>query len=252
MKRDDQIRREVHDMGDDGRVFVDRYNTTQRINHWITAALFTLLTLSGLSLFHPTLFWLTNLFGGGPDTRAIHPWFGVCLFASFLILFIRFVALNIPNKDDLRWTSKLGNIVQNKHEGLPELGKYNAGQKMVFWGQSLLIMVMFVTGLIIWDQYFGTYTGIDTKRLALAAHSAAALIAILIIIVHIYAGIWIKGTSRAMIRGNVSGGWAYRHHRKWLRRIALGHEDPRPGEPGSDDDHHPAPAGGAIPRKAAH
>ena len=234
--------RSIHESDEDKTVYVDRYNATQRINHWITAALFTLLTLSGLSLFHPSLFFLTNLFGGGPNTRAFHPWFGVFLFISFLILFIRFVALNIPNKDDVRWMLKLGNIVQNKHEGLPELGKYNAGQKMVFWGQSALITVMFFTGIVIWDQYFGTYTTTEIKRWALAAHSLAALIAILIIIVHIYAGIWIKGTSRAMIRGTVTGGWAYRHHRKWLRKLALGHEEAVPGEPGAEDPHahHPA------------
>ena len=239
LPRDHEINREARVLGGDKQVFVDRYSTTQRINHWVTAALFTLLTLSGLSLFHPSLFFLTNLFGGGQDTRAIHPWFGVVLIASFLMLFVRFMRLNIPNRDDVRWIAKLGNIVQNKHEGLPELGKYNAGQKMVFWGQSALIAMMFVSGIVIWDQYFGSYTAIDTKRYALAAHSAAALIAILIIIVHIYAGIWIKGTTRAMIRGNVTGGWAYRHQGKGLRKVTMGREEARPGEPGADDPHAP-------------
>lgn len=220
----DNLHVDVHDVPEEHRVYVDRYNATQRINHWITAGLFTLLALSGLSLFHPSLFFLTNLFGGGQATRAIHPWFGVVLFASFLILFVRFAALNLPNRDDLDWSMKIGDVVQNKHERLPELGKYNAGQKMVFWGQSILITVMFLTGLVIWDQYFGTYTVTETKRWALAAHSLAALVAILIIIVHIYAGIWIKGTGRAMMRGTVTGGWAYRHHRKWLRKIATGSE----------------------------
>ena len=219
MKTDAQMHREVHDVPDENVVYVDRYNATQRINHWITAALFTLLTLSGLSLFHPSLFFLTNLFGGGQDTRAIHPWFGVFLFLSFLVLFVRFFRLNLPNMDDWNWSRRITDVMTNRHDRLPELGKYNAGQKMVFWGQSALITVMFFSGIVIWDQYFGTYTVTETKRWALAAHSAAALIAILIIIVHVYAGIWIKGTGRAMMRGTVTGGWAYRHHRKWLRKI---------------------------------
>jgi formate dehydrogenase subunit gamma len=229
MKTDADMHREVHDVPEEHVVYVDRYNATQRINHWITAALFTLLTLSGLSLFHPSLFFLTNLFGGGQNTRAIHPWFGVFLFASFLILFVRFFSLNLPNRDDWNWSRRIGDVVTNRHDRLPELGKYNAGQKLVFWGQSALITVMFVTGLVIWDQYFGTYTVTDTKRYALAAHSLAALVAILIIIVHIYAGIWIKGTGRAMMRGTVSGGWAYRHHRKWFRKIASSDAKPSRG-----------------------
>lgn len=220
MVPDKAMHREVHDVPEENRVFIDRYNTTQRINHWVTAALFTLLALSGLSLFHPSLFFLTNLFGGGQDTRAIHPWFGVCLFASFLILFVRFFRLNLPNKDDLEWSMKIGDVLTNREDRLPELGKYNAGQKVVFWGQSALITTMLVSGLVIWDQYFGSYTTIEIKRWALAAHSLAALLAILIIIVHIYAGIWVKGTGRAMMRGTVTGGWAYRHHRKWFRKIA--------------------------------
>src|SRR5271168_3729297 len=50
-----------------------------RVNHWITAACFILLMLSGLSMFHPLLFWLSAFFGGGQWARAIHPWIGLVL-----------------------------------------------------------------------------------------------------------------------------------------------------------------------------
>jgi formate dehydrogenase subunit gamma len=73
---------------------------------------------------------------------------------------------------------------------------------------------------VIWNTYFGGLTTIETQRWALLAHSLAAVIAIAIIVVHIYAGIWVRGTGRAMVRGTVTGGWAYRHHRKWFRQIA--------------------------------
>ena len=46
---------------------VRRYSGSARINHWIVAISFVLLLLSGLSLFHPSLYWLTALFGGGAD-----------------------------------------------------------------------------------------------------------------------------------------------------------------------------------------
>jgi cytochrome b subunit of formate dehydrogenase len=35
----------------------------------VVAILFLLAGLSGLALFHPALFWLSHLFGGGPWTR---------------------------------------------------------------------------------------------------------------------------------------------------------------------------------------
>ena len=56
------------------RGMLTRNSTAARINHWITAACFVLLLLSGLSMFHPLLFWLSALFGGGQWTRALHPW----------------------------------------------------------------------------------------------------------------------------------------------------------------------------------
>jgi formate dehydrogenase subunit gamma len=197
---------------------VTRYTTGARINHWITAVSLILLALSGLSLFHPSLFFLTGLFGGGQLTRAIHPWIGVVLALSFLGLFIRFFTLNFWNRDDTVWMKNLGKVINAEEEGLPELGKYNAGQKLVFWGQSILILVLFCSGLVLWDTYFFDYTTIDQKRLAAVAHAVFAIAAILIWIVHVYAAIWVKGTIRGMTRGSVTGGWAWKHHRKWFRQ----------------------------------
>jgi formate dehydrogenase subunit gamma len=202
-------------------LLVPRYTGAQRVNHWVTAALFTLLALSGLALFSPYLFFLSALFGGGQSTRAIHPWFGVGLILSFAILFGRFWRLNLPTRDDVTWTRHIGDVVTNHHERLPELGKYNAGQKAVFWSQTALILIMFLSGIVIWDQYFATYTAIETKRWAVLLHSLAAVFAIAIILVHVYAGIWIRGTGRAMTQGTVSGGWAFRHHRRWLRETRV-------------------------------
>lgn len=205
----------------DRQVLVSRYTGVQRVNHWITAGLFTLLGLSGLAMFSPYLFFLTGLFGGGQSTRAVHPWFGVAMMASFAILFVRFWRLNMPNRDDVAWLLRIGDVVRNRHDRLPAIGKYNAGQKGVFWSQTALILVMFFSGLVIWDQYFFTYTAIEQKRWAVLAHSLAAIFAIAIILVHVYAGLWIHGTGRAMMRGTVTGGWALRHHRKWFKQATL-------------------------------
>ena len=79
-----------------------------------------------MALFHPSLYFLTYLFGGGQITRAIHPWIGVVLAVSFLGLFLRFFMLNLWNRDDTVWMKNLGSVINNKEEGLPELGKYNA------------------------------------------------------------------------------------------------------------------------------
>lgn len=199
---------------------VSRYSGAARLNHWITAVSLILLAISGLSLFHPSLYWLTALFGGGTWTREIHPWLGVLLFVSFLGLFLRFWSLNLWNRDDTVWIKSINDVAKGNDDKLPELGKYNAGQKLVFWGMSLSIIALISSGVIIWDKYFYHITTTDQKRVAVLVHALAAVGAITIWIVHVYAAIWVRGTIRAMTQGSVTAGWAYRHHRKWLRQEA--------------------------------
>jgi len=203
-------------------VTVDRYTAGARINHWITAISLVLLALSGLALFHPSLYFLTVLFGGGQWTRAIHPWIGVVLFFSFAGLFLRFWHANLWKAEDGTWLARLRDVMAGREERLPEVGKYNAGQKVVFWSMSLLITVLIVSGVLVWDEYFGSYASMETKRLAVLIHSLAAVTIICVWIVHVYAAIWVRGTIGAMTKGRVTGGWAWRHHRKWLRELVVG------------------------------
>jgi formate dehydrogenase subunit gamma len=203
-------------------VTVDRYTTGARINHWITAASLVLLAISGLALFHPRLYFLTGLFGGGPNTRIIHPWIGVVLFFGFLGLFLRFWKANLWKREDGTWMARLHDVLTGHEEKLPEVGKYNAGQKVVFWMMSILITILILSGLVLWDQYFFEYTTIEQKRAAVLVHAISAIVIICVWIVHVYAAIWVRGTIPAMVKGHVTGGWAWRHHRKWLRELVSG------------------------------
>ena len=101
-------------------VIVDRYTGGARINHWITAISLILLGLSGLALFHPVLFFLSGLFGGGQTTRAIHPWIGVVLFFSFAGMFIRFWRANLWRAEDGTWMARLRDVMSGNEERLPE------------------------------------------------------------------------------------------------------------------------------------
>lgn len=200
-------------------VIVDRYTVAARINHWITATSLVLLALSGLALFHPKLFFLTALFGGGQMTRTLHPWIGVVLFFSFCGLFIRFWKANLWKSEDNTWLRRARDVLAGREENLPELGKYNAGQKFVFWGMSILIIILIGSGFVVWDQYFYPFSTIEQKRIAILVHALAAVVIICVWIIHVYAAIWVRGTIGAMTRGRVTGGWAWRHHRKWLREL---------------------------------
>jgi formate dehydrogenase subunit gamma len=214
---------------------VRRYSGSARFNHWIVAITFVLLLLSGLSLFHPALYPMSALFGGGQVVRWLHPWMGLVLVVAFLGLFLRFFWQNLPEFTDFVWLARIRHVLAARDDYLPEIGKYNAGQKFVFWSQFVLVGVLFVTGVGLWEAglgWFETQLGfratIEQKRWAALIHAGAAVLAIVIWIIHVYAAIWVRGTISAMTRGTVSGGWGWRHHRKWLRKEVTKGEVERP------------------------
>lgn len=198
---------------------IQRYTPSERSNHWAVAILFVLAGLSGLALFHPALFGLSGLFGGGPWTRILHPFLGLAMFVLFLIMALRFAGHNRLTANDRQWLGQIGDVLNNREDRLPEVGRYNAGQKLLFWVLVVCMLVLLASGIVIWRQYFGHLFGIELIRLAALAHAAAAFVLVTSIIVHIYAAIWVKGSVGAMLTGKVSRAWARKHHPGWLKEI---------------------------------
>lgn len=198
---------------------IQRYTPSERSNHWAVAILFVLAGLSGLALFHPALFGLSGLFGGGPWTRILHPFLGLAMFVLFLIMALRFAGHNRLTANDRQWLGQIGDVLCNREDRLPEVGRYNAGQKLLFWVLVVCMLVLLASGIVIWRQYFGHLFGIELIRLAALAHAAAAFVLVTSIIVHIYAAIWVKGSVGAMLTGKVSRAWARKHHPGWLKEI---------------------------------
>jgi formate dehydrogenase subunit gamma len=199
--------------------YVRRYSDGDRINHWLLVILFFCTALSGLSMFHPSLFFLSVLFGGGPWTRILHPFIGVLVFLSFAGMYLRLARDNAWSPEDGAWLAGIGALLAGrKHEPLPA-GRFNAGQKILFWWMAITLAVLLVTGLVFWRPYFAGYFPIGLVRLATLLHSFTAIGLILGIIGHIYAAIWVKGTTRAMTRGLVSESWAKHHHPGWVARM---------------------------------
>jgi formate dehydrogenase subunit gamma len=198
---------------------IQRYTARERNNHWVVAIAFVLAGLSGLALFHPAFFFLTNLFGGGPWTRILHPFIGVVLFLAFILLAGRFWRFNHITSADRQWMKHINDELCNRDQNLPEQGKFNAGQKYLFWTVVVTVPTLLISGIVIWQPWFAPFFPLVLLRIAAVVHALVAWIMILAIIVHIYAGIWVKGSVRAMTRGTVSEAWAKFHHRAWYRDV---------------------------------
>jgi formate dehydrogenase subunit gamma len=209
--------REAAEAGRRGLIL--RYDAFSRSRHWFIAMAFVLTALSGLALFHPALFGLSGLFGGGPWTRVLHPFFGLLMVVPFLFLAAAAAEHNRMQPSDWAWLRQYRDVVSNREDRLPEVGIYNAGQKLVFYVSLVCVVGLLLTGLPIWRAYFSMYFPIGLIRLASVVHAMCALVLICAILVHIYAAIWVKGSIHAMVRGTVTPGWAWKHHRAWFRQI---------------------------------
>ncbi len=196
---------------------LERFSFTERATHWMAALSFLYAALTGLALWTPHLYWLSGVFGGGETIRRWHPWGGV-VFAVVLGLMFRNWARDMRlDADDKTWLKNAHKYAVHDDEGLPEPGRFNAGQKMLFWVQSTATVFLFASGAVLW------FPELMPRALRLAAilvHPAVATLSIGTIIVHIYMGTAaVPGAFRGMIQGWVRPGWARSHHPKWYRDV---------------------------------
>ena len=201
---------------------LQRYQDAERMNHWFMALMFVFAGLSGLAFFHPSLFFLSHLFGGGAWARILHPFAGVLMVLSFMGLFTKLWRDNVINDADREWKKHAGRMLKGDKEGMPPVGRYNYGQKMVFWTMAVSLVLLLITGFMFWRPWFAPLFPIPVLRIAVLVHSVSAVVLIAATIMHVYAAIWVKGTVRAMTRGTVSEGWAKLNHPLWHKEMTKG------------------------------
>ena len=218
------------DLGGLGRTVVRegellRHPTYTRLLHWTVAIFFFGALLSGLAVYSPWTFrWLTPLFGGGPMTRFLHPWFGVGFVIAWFFQFLNWRRVMTWTEADKKWLREIGSYAKNEDKlDREDVGFYNGGQKLQFWEIVFGGAALLITGVLMWfPEVFG--------RIALAAsyviHDISALIMLGGIIIHIYLStVGQPGTLQAMTRGVVTRSWAWTHHPRWYRNITG--RDPR-------------------------
>lgn len=202
---------------------IQRYRDRVRINHWLVALMFLCAGMTGLAILHPAFFFFTALFGGGAWSRVLHPYFGVLMAVGFLLMFVQLWRDNRWERKDTVWLKAMPRLLKGDEEGMPPIGKYNAGQKMVFWLFGICLLLLIVTGILFWRPWFAPFVPIPVRRVAVLIHAVTGSLLIIGVIVHIHAAIWVKGSMQAMTRGWVSPNWARRHHPLWYRQLGDKH-----------------------------
>jgi formate dehydrogenase subunit gamma len=202
-----------------------RYPLYTRLLHWMVALFFVLSLLSGFALYSPHLFhWLTPLFGGGPTTRLLHPWFGVAFGLFFFLQFLNWFVPMTWTKTDSYFLRHIKEYATNIEKLEPEdTGFFNGGQKLYFWTIVLSAVLFLFTGIPMWlDQSMPrTLTAISY-----VFHDVAALVMLGGFMIHVYQSTASEpGTFRSMISGTVTEAWAWTHHPGWYREVTS--RDPR-------------------------
>jgi formate dehydrogenase subunit gamma len=202
--------------GRSGRTIV-RFTSFERFVHWMTASCFIVLAISGLNITfgRPLLLPLIGheAFSEWSQwAKYAHNYLSFPFTIGVVLIFLMWIAGNIPNKVDVDWLKRGGGIVGHDH---PPAYRFNAGQKAIYW------IVVIGGGLVAATGYelmFPFYlSGIEGMQLAQMVHGTVALLFVAVMLAHIYIGtIGMEGAFEAMGSGTVDINWAREHHSLWL------------------------------------
>ena len=223
--------------GRSGRTIV-RFTLFERFVHWMTATCFVILAISGLNITfgRPLLLPLIGFeaFSGWSQwAKYAHNYLSFPFTIGVVLIFLMWIAGNIPNKVDVAWIKRGGGIVGHDH---PPAYRFNAGQKMIYW------IVVIGGGLVAATGYqlmFPFYvTDIAGMQLAQIVHGVVTLLFIAAMLVHIYMGtLGEEGAFEGMWDGTVDVNWAKQHHPIWFEE-----EQARGKAPSSSAQPHATPA----------
>ena len=208
-----------------GRV-IERFTYFERAAHWSNAIAFCVLAVSGLvmafgkftllPLIGYTLFgWLTYVL------KTAHNFAGPLFAVSLVIVFVTFVRDNIPSRDDLQWLRKGGGLFGGAE---PPSKRFNAGEKIVFWGGVFTLGIVVVASGLVLDKLLpGLAYERGDMQIAHLVHATATVLMICLFLGHIYLGtIGMKDAYKGMKTGYVDEGWAREHHALWYEDIRTG------------------------------
>jgi formate dehydrogenase subunit gamma len=205
---------------------IERFTPLERSAHWANAIAFSLLAISGVVMAFGKFFLLplmgTTLFGWlAYVLKNVHNFAGPVFAVSLLIVIATFMRDNLPAKGDLNWLLKGGGILSG-HE--IESGRFNAGEKVTYWGGVFALGLIVVASGLFMDKLLpGLVYERASMQVAHMVHAVSNLAMLCMFLGHIYMGTaGTKGAYEGMKTGYVDETWAREHHALWLDDINSG------------------------------
>jgi formate dehydrogenase subunit gamma len=204
--------------GRSGRTVV-RFNAFERLVHWMTASCFIVLAITGLNITfgRPLLLPLIGLEAFSDWSqwgKYAHNYLSFPFTIGVVLIFLMWIAGNIPNRADVEWIKRGGGIVGNDH---PPALRFNAGQKLIYWIVVIGGGAVAISGYLLMFPFYAS--GIEGMQVAQVVHSIVAVLFVAAMLGHIYIGtIGMEGAFEAMGSGTVDVNWAKEHHSLWLEQ----------------------------------
>ena len=205
---------------------IERFTYFERAAHWSNAIAFCVLAVSGLVMAFGKFFLLpmigSALFGYLTYAlKTAHNFAGPLFAVSLVIVFVTFVRDNFPGRADLNWLLKGGGLFGGAE---PASGRFNAGEKIIFWGGVFALGIVVVgSGLVLDKLIPGMAYLRGDMQIANIVHGVATVLMMAMFLGHIYLGtLGTKDAYKAMKTGYVDEGWAKEHHAFWYDDIKAG------------------------------
>lgn len=204
-----------------------RYTLRERLVHWVSAAFYVYLAATGAAFWTPWMFWVAIVLGGGQISRMLHPWAGLIFVGSVVYMYSMWAKQMRFAPVDRKWWNSLHYYITNQDDKMPPAGRYNAGQKMLFWSFFYAGIVLLLTGLVLWFTDSLPWSLRWLRYASVILHPIAALVTMGNFLIHIYMGVFAeRGAFGSVIRGDVSMAFAKRYHPGWYEEI-VGSSDPQ-------------------------
>jgi formate dehydrogenase subunit gamma len=205
---------------------IERFTPFERATHWSNAIAFVTLAVSGLVMAFGKFFLLpvigAALFGWLTYAlKTVHNIVGPLFVVTLVLMFITFVLDNFPRVMDLKWLLKFGGLFGGRE--VPS-HRFNAGEKIVFWGGILVLGSLVAGSGLFLDRLLPgfVYTR-GQMQVAHMIHAVATILMMALIMGHIYIGtLGMRGAYDAIRHGYVDETWAREHHALWYDDIAAG------------------------------
>jgi formate dehydrogenase subunit gamma len=198
-------------------VRMPRFGAFERFMHWVTATSWLVLAVSGLNVAVGRKV-LLPLIGEeafsnfSQFAKYAHNFLAFPFTAGVVLMLLVWVRHNIPNRVDLAWFRQGGGLVGHGH---PPAGKFNGGQKAVFWIVVIGGGLLAASGFLLMFPF--SLTDIAGMQTGQVVHGLLALGMIAAMLGHIYIGtLGMEGAFDAMGSGDVDVAWAKEHHALWV------------------------------------